>query len=199
MIFVTHLEPILVSTATALHAFSHRSLNHNNDELELELRAKCRSLLVKLDQVLLAEKGRIRLLSTYRVDWASDGVWLCVVPAITTICESIVALTGAEVLPALLDGDSEAADVSFVQLVDHMIDTLGDEHAYAEAVALLVGYRDTHSSLVGDVAELGSLDYCDVLAPGAADSMGSKVVVEQGGTALVEGVCETEASTFALP
>ena len=62
-------------------------------------------------------------------------------------------------------------------------DTLGDEHAYAEAVALLVEYRDTHSSSVGDVAELGSLDYCDVLAPGAADSMGSKVVVEQGGTA----------------
>ena len=199
MIFVTHLEPILVSTATALHAFSHRSLNHNNDELEHELRAKCRTLLVKLDQVLLAEKGRIRLLSTYRVDWASDGVWLCVVPAITTICESIVALTSASVLPALLDGDSEATDVSFVQLVDHMIDTLGDEHAYAEAVGLLVGYRDTHSSSVGDVsAELGSsLDYCDVLAPGAADSMGLKVVVEQGGTALVEGACETP--TFALP
>ena len=186
MIFVTHLEPILVSTATALHAFSHRSLNHNNDELELELRTKCRTLLVKLDQVLLAEKGRIRLLSTYRVDWASDGVWLCVVPAITTICESIVALTSASVLPALLDSDSEeAAGVSFVQLVGHMIDTLGDEYAYAEAVALLVGYRDTHSSLVGDVsAELGSLDYCDVMAPGAADSMGSKVVVEQDGTAL---------------
>lgn len=192
MIFVTHLEPILVFTATALHAFSRRSLDHS-DELEPELQAKCRALLVKLDQVLVAEKGRIRLLSTYRVDWASDGVWLCAVPVLTTICESIVALTETEVLPALLDGEFGITDGGFRSLVDHIIDTLGHEVAYAEA-------GDTHLSLVGDLAELGSLDYGD-LSPGAADSMGLKVAVvqreEQGGTALIEGV--SEAPTFALP
>ena len=163
MIFVTYLEPILVSAATALYSFSHR-LPSNDDDPELALRTRCRALLVKLDQVLVSEKGRIRLLGTYRVDWTSDGVWLCAIPAVTSICEAVVALTDARMLPELLDGDDSADEVSYRSLIDHMIDTFGGESVYADAVAPLIEYRDGYI----DVDDSGGLE--DRIVTSASDN-----------------------------
>ena len=157
MIFVTYLEPILVSAATALYSFSHRLPSDDDDP---ELRTRCRALLVKLDQVLVSERGRIRLLGTYRVDWTSDGVWLCAIPAVTSICEAVVALTEARVLPELLDGD----EVSCRSLIDHMIDTFGGESVYADAVAPLIEYRDGYI----DVDDSGGLE--DHIVTSASDN-----------------------------
>ncbi len=85
--WIDKAELLLSSSATALFAVNQQPSRIQNPEL----RAKCRDILISLNELISIEQGRIRSLALMSQEWSSDGVQYITVSAFVSICQSLVA------------------------------------------------------------------------------------------------------------
>lgn len=134
-----HLETLIVSYATALDALA-RMPSLLQDEA---LRGKCVKLLTDLDELIVQEANRIKIIARLPEGHIGHAETLVFVPACIFICLNIAELSRAHVLER--DGDP-----SLATLAQHVLDCFDGVEALQEALSWL---RDFANPGVSEIAD----------------------------------------------
>jgi hypothetical protein len=188
IIYVSCLEPIIVSAATALHALSRRPTLLQTHS---EIRDKSHKLLAELDYVFSLEKERICYLGAHPDDWTADGVLLSAVPALVSICRCIPILAEFEIFPLERDGNS----LTLKSFVERLIDSLQAQPAYTEGVTALEQFRDAHLLENPSSVILGLSAGDNVLLDDDNRTQNSENKTRHSNTASVQSGHQTEIAT----
>lgn len=110
---------------------------------DLELRRKCRELLVKLDAYVRSSRNALRSFIGFDPDFWQDGVRLEIVPATIAICKNIVTLGEAGALPL---EDTGPDDLMALPFLNNLISAIQDLPQVEEGVLCLRNFRQSHFS-----------------------------------------------------
>lgn len=159
MEWIETMELIVASHATVLCIVSR------NPELlrDQELSECLLESLARLDRIVVSEKELTRF-GRYREDYLADGALLVFVPATISMCQSLVTLAEADVLPL---GDESAPSL----LMHHLLETFGETEAFQTGTTLIQNFLNTRSSdrpissTVNETVEKADEQNCEAAIP----------------------------------